>query len=315
MNDNRKFIHAIFLFALPVIVAWYGVSTAGAIALVLLALAWRWAIVIAGFVRPPKIPTLELETIGISHFAEKVRWCLDRLGVEYSERRMAGIIGVLFTGRSVPVLRFRTGMVTSSIGNSPEILRYLWGRYHAELGQEAAFLEPTAERLEMERMLDRYGVHLQIWVYYHILAHKDIALRAWGVFDPRVPAWQRGLVKLLYPLLRLFLERVFKITEAHYQRTVENIDKLFDEVESRLDDGRRSILGGDETDFVDITMAALSTIWVQPEEFAGGASKDALIGQGGFPIQMGVDVERWADKYPLTKAFVERLYREERTSA
>lgn len=51
---------------------------------------------------------------------------MDRLGVEYSERQMVGVLGVFFTGRSVPQLKIRTGLVRSTIGNSPEILRYLW---------------------------------------------------------------------------------------------------------------------------------------------------------------------------------------------
>ena len=107
MIDKRKFINAIFVIALPVIVAVYGISIFGAIALVLLALLWRWAISLAGIVAPPKVPELELETIGISHFAEKVRWCLDKLGIDYAEKPMGGIVGVLFTGRSVPRLAAR----------------------------------------------------------------------------------------------------------------------------------------------------------------------------------------------------------------
>jgi len=68
----------------------------------------------------------------------------------------------------VPVLHFRTGVVRSSIGNSPEILRYLWGRYGAELGDKTAFLEPDSERLEFEKKIDRIGADLQVWVYFHI---------------------------------------------------------------------------------------------------------------------------------------------------
>ncbi|MDH3440910.1 MAG: hypothetical protein OEM63_09170, partial [Gammaproteobacteria bacterium] len=201
----RVLFHSLALIALPIIVAWYGISVAGAIALVVLLLLWRWAITMSMALAPPKVPELELETIGASHFAEKARWCMDRLGVEYSERTVAGIFGVLFTGRSVPKLTFRTGMVRSTIGNSPEILRYLWGRYGNELGDAAAFLEPTAERVELEQRFDRYGVHLQVWVYYHILDHRDLTMKAWGVNSPEVPAWQRTLMPVLYPLMAVFL--------------------------------------------------------------------------------------------------------------
>ena len=81
MTGKRLLLHALFLLLLPVIVAWLGISTAGAIALVLLALLWRWAISLSAILAPARIPDLELETISASHFVEKVRWCMDRLGV------------------------------------------------------------------------------------------------------------------------------------------------------------------------------------------------------------------------------------------
>ena len=95
--DRRKLVHTLFLFSLPVIVAWYGFSVVGASSLVILALAWRWAITLSLFAAPPRIPDLELETMAASHFAEKARWCMDRLGLEYREKQSTGILGVLLT--------------------------------------------------------------------------------------------------------------------------------------------------------------------------------------------------------------------------
>jgi len=310
--SKRQLFHGAFVLALPVIVAYYGVSVPGAIALVLLALAWSWVITVSGIMRPAKVPDLELETITISHFAEKARWCMDRLGLEYRERATAGILGVLFAGRTVPRLRMKTGLVRSEIGNSPEILRYLWGRYGCELGEAAAFLEPTPERVEMEARIDRYGTWLQVWVYTHILDRRDVVLRAWGVHSQTVPTWQRALLPVLYPLLRLFLRRVFQLGDDQYQRIVEKIETFLADIESRLDDGRCSLLGGDEIDYVDITFAAISSLWLQPANFARGAAADARIDHSLYPVSMGVDVQRWRDRYPLAVALVERLYREER---
>jgi len=312
MTGKRVLVHSLFLIALPVIVAWYGFSTFTAIVLVFLTLLWRLAITLSGFMFPPKIPQLELETIPVSHFAEKVRWSMDRLGVEYTERPKAGIFGVLFSGRTVPQLKVRTGLVQSVIGNSPEILRYLYGRYSSPLSNAADFLAPTEERLEMEKKIDRYGGQLQVWVYYHILKDRSLALQAWGLKSSSVPAWQRALLPLMFPVFRVFLRKIYRITDEHYAKVIERIDLLLDEVEGLLDDGRRSILGGDETDYVDISMAAISALWLQPEDFAAGRAKAVRIDRDQFPIKMGVDVERWIDRYPLTVAFVERLYKEER---
>jgi glutathione S-transferase len=314
MAGKRLLVHSFFLIALPVIVAYYGFSTAGAIALVLVTLLWRAGITLSVLLYPPVVPDLELETIPISHYAEKVRWCMDRLGVEYVERPVAGIFGALFTGRSVPQLKVRTGLVQSVIGNSPEILRFLWGRYSTELGEQADFLEPNKDRLDLEERIDRYGVHLQVWVYYHILNDRSLALNAWGVNDARLPAWQRALLPLMFPVFRAFLRQAFGITDEHYAKVVEKIEALLADIEARLDDGRRSILGGEDSDFVDISMASLTALWLQPVEFAAGRAKAVRIERGRCPVRMGVDIERWSDQYPLTKAFVERLYREERLS-
>lgn len=312
MTGNRKIIHAFFVILLPVIVAWLGISTGGAIALVVAALVWRWAISLSGILAPAKCPELELETIEASHFVEKVRWCMDRLGIQYTERPMAGILGVIFTGRSVPLLRFRTGRVRSQIGNSPEILRYLWGAYAARLGDRAKFLEPTAERLALEKRLDRYGVDLQVWVYYHILDDRNLTQHAWGCNSSAVPAWQRYTVIALYPVLTFFMRKAFVITDAHYAKSVQHIESILAEVEGLLADGRVSILGDDTINYVDITFAALSGLWLQPPEFGRDKADGVRIDRARAPAAMNADVERWVGTYPNASAFINKLYQSDR---
>ena len=143
MARTRLLIHSVFLFLLPLVVAWFGLGLFTTALLVLLMFLWRWAVVLSGIAAPEKTPDVVLETIAVSHYVEKVRWCLDRLGVDYVEHQSGGTLGAYFTGRSVPQLRVRTGIVQTVIGNSPEILRYLWGRYgealanHCQAGQGA----------------------------------------------------------------------------------------------------------------------------------------------------------------------------------
>ena len=62
-----------------------------------------------------------LESISASHYCEKVRWCLDQAQVEYTEECSAGILGMLFTGRTVPTLRI--SQIPLRISNSSTILR------------------------------------------------------------------------------------------------------------------------------------------------------------------------------------------------
>lgn len=312
MAGKRLFLHSIFLLTLPVIVAWCGVSTAGAIALVLLALLWRWAIALANLIAPAKTPRLELETISASHFVEKVRWCLDRLGVEYEEKPMAGTLGAFFAGRTVPLLKFRTGAVRSSIGNSPEILRYLWGQYSATLPEQARFLEPTPERLAFEQKIDRCGVNLQIWVYYHILDDRALSLHAWGVSNPAIPAWQRLALKVNFPLLRFLIRKSFHITPGNFEKSVGHLEVLLAEVESLLDDGRRSILAGNELNYTDFAFCAIMGLWLQPAGYGGGKADTVRIDPERRPHRMAEQIDSWVEKYPRVTAYIEQLYREQR---
>ena len=65
-----------------------------------------------------------LESLTVSHYVEKIRWCLDYLNISYIEEEDSGILGLFILGRTVPVLKIPGNAV--SIGNSPDILRSIW---------------------------------------------------------------------------------------------------------------------------------------------------------------------------------------------
>ena len=312
MSGRRLLLHSLFLLLLPVAVAWWGMSVAGALALVLLALLWRWAISLSAIAAPARVPELELETISASHFVEKVRWCMDRLGVDYVEKPVGGALGAFFLGRTVPLLRIHSGAARSLIGNSPEILRYLWGRYAAERPEQAEFLRPTPERIEFESRVDRCGVDLQVWVYFHILDDRELTLHAWGANSPAIPAWQRLALKLLYPLLRLLMRKAFRITPVRHEKAVRHLDALLADVEEKLADGRQSILGGEDINYTDLTFAAIMGLWAMPPNFGGGKADTVRIEIKRCPEAMQNEVAAWKRNFPRTTAFIERLYEEQR---
>ena len=312
MAGRRLLLHSLFLFLLPVIVAAFGISVAGAVGLVLLMLLWRWAISLSAIAAPARVPELELESISASHFVEKVRWSLDRLGVDYREKPVGGTLGAFFLGRTVPVLKFRSGAVRSSIGNSPEILRYLWGRYAAERPTEAEFLRPTPERLAFEARVDRCGVDLQVWVYHHLLPQRELTLRAWGAENTAIPAWQRLVLRLLYPLMRVLIRRGFRITPARHAKAVEHVSALLAEVEEKLADGRQSILGGDQVNYSDLAFAAIMGLWAQPANFGGGRADAVRVEFEHCPPAMQEEVRDWQKQFPRAAAYIERLYEQRR---
>ncbi|MEO1244933.1 MAG: hypothetical protein AAFX56_04530 [Pseudomonadota bacterium] len=303
------------IFLLPLVVAAFRLSFLTALLLVAALLVLRWLGVLRGLRGRKNDAELTLVTIGASHFAEKARWCLDRLGLAYSERRAAGTLGAFYLGRTVPVLEFRSGLVRSSIGNSPEILRYLWGRYAAERSADAAFLEPTAERLELETRLDRYGQNLQLWVYYHLLPHKQLLLHAWGADDNSVPVWQRFMLRFLRPVQAAMIRYAFGTSRSRYEKALQHIDALLKELDDRLENclesRPNSLLGEEVLNFTDLSFAALSSIWLMPEEFAGGRATTLKIGE--LPAEMQRDIEHFKTAYPAAAAFAARLYAEERS--
>lgn len=312
MIERRLLIHAVFLTVAPIIVAWFGLSVPSAILLVLVLLLWRWMVVISGFVMPAKTPELVLATISASHFVEKVRWSMDRLGVEYTEQTSGGALGAFFRGRTVPQLKVRTGSVQSSIGNSAEILRYLWGRYAVEDPAAAAFLEPTSERVDYESRLDRYGVALQVWVYYHILNDRDVTLHAWGANNPATPYWQRPLLRLLFPVLRTLIRKSFRITEANYERAAKRIGEMLGEADEWLADGRTSLLGGDTLNYTDLDFAAMTGLLLMPANYGGGKAEAVRLERDKVPEGMRQDIDGWLHAHQRAVAFVVQLYAHER---
>ena len=222
LRDPRV-IHLLALYALPIVVAAAGWGVPAAIgppvAAFLLGMAARLFVSLRAL-RQPERP-LRLHTITFSHYAEKARWCLDRLGVPYEEVPNVGVLGVLLTGRTVPWLEVPPGL--TRIGDSPRILRYLWGEYAGRLpGDRTWFLEPTPAALELEAKFDRrLGNDVRVWLYHHLLRDSDLSFRSWGIEEPAIPRWQRALLLALRPMLAFAVRRMLGVTPSRAARAWE----------------------------------------------------------------------------------------------
>lgn len=305
-------IETLALYALPVVVVLLGFGVFATLLAVL-------AVVLAGIVmRARRLlesssgdVTVELHTITYSHYVEKVRWCLDRTGIAYTEVPSIGILGILLTGRTVPLLV--VPQLRTSIGDSPQILRFLWGRYSAELAPECTrFLEPSPEAVALEKHFDRaLGVPVRVWSYWHLLEQPELTLRMWGVDEPAIPEWQRRLLPVLQPVLAAMLRRMLGVHEASAAAGLAATKQVFAEVDAMLADGRRYLLGGNELTFVDITFASLAALALFPNGYAGEnvTVRDMPLEQLTPTWRAEVEALRTTP----AGQFVERLYREERT--
>jgi glutathione S-transferase len=310
LNEPRT-LHEIALYALPVVVAWLGWG-AGAALLASLAMALTGMALRLKAMRVAASGAggaLRLHTISFSHYTEKVRWCMDRLGIEYEEVPNIGILGVLLTGRTVPALEVPPGL--TRIGDSPRILRYLWGESCGRLPMERTrFLEPTPAALELEQRFDRrLGNDIRVWAYSRIFRRRDLTLRTWGADEPQIPGWQRALLRIATPILAFAVKRMLGVTPARGARALEKTREGFAEADLLLADGRRYLLG-DTMTFADITFASLAALAILPPEYAGRSLRGGMLTLDDLDADWRAEVESFRQR-PAGQ-FVLRLYREER---
>jgi len=310
---DPRLLHLLGLYVLPVVVAAAGWGVTAALGAMVVAffvgIAVRLAVSLRALRRPQA--RLRLHTITFSHYAEKARWCLDRLGVPYDEVPNIGVLGVLLTGRTVPWLEVPPGL--TRISESSRILRYLWGEYAGVLpGDRTWFLEPTPAALELEARLDRrLGNDVRIWLYENLLQQRELSFRSWGSEEPSIPRWQRLLLLALRPVLAFAVRRMLGVTPARAARSLARTQEIFDEMDALLADGRPYLTGSTLT-FADITFASLGALAVLPPEYPGNRL--------GGPRMTANDIRdpAWLAEVERFRArpsgqFILRMYREERS--
>jgi glutathione S-transferase len=217
---------------------------------------------------------------------------------------------VLLTGRTVPWLEVPPGL--TRIGDSPRILRYLWGEYAGRLpGDRTWFLEPTPAALELETRLDRrLGNDVRVWLYYNLLCDRALSFRSWGMEEATIPRWQRALLLVLRPFLAFAVRRMLGVTKARAARALERTRETFDEMDRLLADGRRYLTGATLT-FADIAFASLGALAVLPPEYPGNRLSGRRIAVADInDPEWRAEVERFRAR--PSGQYILRLYREER---
>ena len=90
------------------------------------------------------------------------------------------------------------------------------------------------------------------------------------------------------------------------------IEELLSDIDTRLADGRASILGGTEINYTDLAFAAFTGLWLQPRGYGGVKGEYVRIERSRLPERMRADIERWIEDFPRATRFVEALYRDQR---
>jgi glutathione S-transferase len=243
----------------------------------------------------------ELITIPISHFCEKARWALDRAGIPYRERAHMQILHWFVVkraggGMTAPVLVCGDGRV---LCESADIVA--WADSRAGLG-----LYPDGSQVrELEHDYDRrLGPEGRRWMYNEMRSRRDLVIK----YGPTgVPAWQRRMLPLAWPVASRVIDRYLDITPAKAAQSLGEVRATFDEVGERLADGR-PYLTGERFTAADLAFAALSaSVLVPPGYGVPLPQPDEL------PAGMAAAVRELRD-HPAGQHAM-RMFREERRAA
>jgi glutathione S-transferase len=203
-----------------------------------------------------------LVVIPVSHYCEKARWALDRLGFAYREERH-------FPGASSVAAALRRGGLTvpvllhdgRAIGGSARIIRYAdrGGVLRPADPAAAAFADRFEARCDAE-----LGPASRRWVYSWMLPRKDLGD---AVLGQGLPAAERRAMRVIGPAMRAGIRvRVGLIGANRPAQALEQARGVFDTAAELLADGRPYLAGG-MLSSADIAFAALAAPVLGPAEY------------------------------------------------
>ena len=214
--------------------------------------------------RPGSEPNV-LITIPISHYCEKARWALERAGVPFEERPHLQLIHRAAVrraggGRTAPVLVCgdRVFADSAAILAEADARAQPEGRLYPD--EPGAAAEIRALEADFD---ERLGPQGRLWMYHGLRGRRDIAA---AYACTGVPAWERRLFPLAYPLVARGIDRYLGVTPEAAARAEADVRETFDAVAERLGDGRR-YLCGDRFTGADLTFSALAAAVLMPPEY------------------------------------------------
>ena len=204
-----------------------------------------------------------LITIPLSHYCEKARWALDRVALSYREEPHAPLLHRLATHRNegvtVPLLVHGSRRLIDSTAILVHADAVCGGDLlyprEAASGREVAALE--------EQFDTQLGPHTRRWAYAELLSQPKLLRSVW---TRGVPKLEASLLPLIVPLARRLVGAAYKITPESAQRSLKRVQSVFRQVDQRLSDGRRFLVGRRFT-AADLTFAALAAPVLFPVEY------------------------------------------------
>ncbi|HJQ24059.1 MAG TPA: glutathione S-transferase N-terminal domain-containing protein [Blastocatellia bacterium] len=250
---------------------------------------------------PDSLP--RMISVSASPYCELPRWLLQRLAIPFNEEFHAPLFYLPATrrvgaGTVVPVMVTREGTLPDA--------RAIFYHYDAQAPADQRLLpEASPARDEVIRLFDlfydRLAIAVRRWGYARLLPVRQTTV---PMMTAGAPAWERALVKLIYPLIALLMRRALKITKDSPPQDLAEIDEIFTLVETRLADGR-AYLCGNGLSAADLAFAALAAPTVLPDNYGG-----TLPTINEVPAAMRAEVEQLRAR--AAGRFLLRVYDEQR---
>ena len=247
-----------------------------------------------------------LVTIGPSHYCEKARWALDRLGIAFREEKHAPVT------HFPALMRRRAGFTTPvlvidgrAIGDSTAILRHLDTLAPPEL---RLFPDDPAERLQASALESFFDEELapetRRWVYSWALEDHGLLFTT---FDPGLSRREAAVFHRFAGVAGWAVRQRLMMGSDARDRSLARIREVFRLVDTMLEDGRTRLVG-DRFTVADLALAALGAPAVLPPAY--GSPLPTL---DELPPGMVRCVEDFRET--ATGRLILRLYEEERMPA
>jgi len=242
----------------------------------------------------------------MSHYCEKARWGLERLGVDYHEERHLQVFHYPRTywvsgGPNVPVLIDNKTVVHDSTA----ILKYL-DRYAADGRQ--LYPQDNDQRTKVEELEDLFdevvGVESRRWVYFHFRSRLVQAMRAAG---QGTPWYEKLLAPAVYPVFTLLINILIAPTSDNVETGLNKVRRIVKKTDALLTNNNAYLLG-DTFSAADLSLACMLAPLVLPGNYGIRLPERDELPEAAKPV-----VDEFRNS--LTGEFVLKLYETERLAS
>lgn len=206
-----------------------------------------------------------LITIPMSHYCEKARWGLERLGIKYFEERHLQVFHyprtwMVSRGPNVPVLIDR-GTV---IQDSTAILKHLdqYADTDKKLYPDDPAIHARVEQLE-DQFDEVLGVESRRWVYYRFQWHPAASMRIAG---QGVPFMEKAMMPVVFPFFFLLVRMLVNPNKRTVEQGLDKIRNIVRETDALLSQGHKYLLGPTFT-AADLALACMLSPLVLPRNY------------------------------------------------